>query len=324
MTLNYYGVLGISPKRSFEEIHPAYVSRKSAYPDQLTDIDEAYKTLSNPATREIYDKNIEKIRRGVPSKTVIVFGQSGAGKTSVINGLLGLNLSVGGGAVGCTFKSEKHSPTRGWQCPIEGENYVFWDTAGLNETESGSVPSKKAFKDLMALLKSTEAGISLLIFVIKKGPITNTTKSNYQLFIHIITAHKIPSLLVVTECEHDPDWVENNKKHFDAANMTFNDVVGSCFFVPKEDVKIKIPPVTLTWLASLRKESTKLVWESVLKHSAPGNVKYMKEDRFYETVMKILKFFFDLCGWDKTWVDFVSHVGVSKLMSKCKAQFYNL
>src|SRR5271163_3181132 len=40
-----------------------------------------------------------------PSKTVIVFGETKAGKTSMINALLNLNNPVNNAAKGCTFQS---------------------------------------------------------------------------------------------------------------------------------------------------------------------------------------------------------------------------
>ena len=76
-------------------------------------------------------------------------------------------------AVGCTFKYEKY----------ESPGYVLYDTVGLSEGRSGTVSSADAIKQLVSLLKSLSDGVSLLIYVIKKDRIRETTEKNYRLFV---------------------------------------------------------------------------------------------------------------------------------------------
>lgn len=67
------------------------------------------------------------------TRNVVVFGSSGVGKTSLVNGLTGQNLEVGGGSRGVTFGC-KHVPAS-----YNGNDYDIIDTAGLNEAEGGTV-----------------------------------------------------------------------------------------------------------------------------------------------------------------------------------------
>jgi hypothetical protein len=72
-------------------------------------------------------------------------------------------------------------------CPLDAESFLFWDTAGLDEADSGTVPSEDAIGQLLHLLRSTKDGVNLLIFVMKLGAISQTVKKNYELFVDTIT-----------------------------------------------------------------------------------------------------------------------------------------
>lgn len=92
-------------------------------------------------------------------------------------------------AVGCTFEHQKYSFL----------NYNIFDTVGLGEPEGGTVSTKDAvgkLLELITVLKSSP-GINLLILVMKKGRITESLKTNYELFVNIMTEKKVPVFLVI-------------------------------------------------------------------------------------------------------------------------------
>ena len=65
------------------------------------------------------------------TRNIIIFGQTGAGKSSIINMLAGSGVAeVSDSASGCTSSNKRYS------IPREDNNYTFWDTPGLNEVLS--------------------------------------------------------------------------------------------------------------------------------------------------------------------------------------------
>ncbi|KAG1824711.1 uncharacterized protein BJ212DRAFT_1476004 [Suillus subaureus] len=147
-------------------------------------------------------------------RNVVIFGESGSGKSSVINAITQTQLAeTSSDATGCTFS---------YQCyPVEisGQRYVLFDTAGLNEGSTGAVPAPKAEKELKRLLRglmsSGSDGIGLLALI-----------RNYNLFYSVICRKKVPIVVVVTGLENETDmrsWWNANAKEFKSRGMYFQD-----------------------------------------------------------------------------------------------------
>ena len=151
---------------------------------------------------------------------VVVFGEAGVGKSSLINMIAGRQLSpISGDASGCTFKSTS------FDVELKGKLVRFWDTAGLNEGDAGTVVAKDAIINLYMLLKSLENGISLLVYCIRGPRIRDSTVTNYKMFYHGLCQEKVPIVLVVTglEAEESMDeWWTRNGKRFNKQKMTFS------------------------------------------------------------------------------------------------------
>lgn len=150
---------------------------------------------------------------------VVVFGETGAGKSSVINMIAGRQVAATSSrATGCTFESKPYPVDLG------GMSVTLWDTAGLNEGEVGTVAAKDAIVNLYKLLRSLESGLSLLIYCIR-GRIKASTVKNYAMFYHGLCQQNIPIVLVVTglELESSMDsWWTVNKGEFRKQEMYFN------------------------------------------------------------------------------------------------------
>ncbi|KAJ3559659.1 hypothetical protein NP233_g11207 [Leucocoprinus birnbaumii] len=144
-------------------------------------------------------------RRPQPIRTgkhnIIVFGQAGAGKSSVVNMLLGLrdgspgSARTSNNAGGCTLDYD------GFDVEIDGSRYKLWDTAGLNEGESGNVPNSTAIAQLYHLLCDLKDGVSLLIFVVRGPRVVDSVGSNWKLFHEIICQSQVPALVAITGFE---------------------------------------------------------------------------------------------------------------------------
>lgn len=171
----------------------------------------------------------------MPGKNIIIFGETGCGKSSLVNMLLGQHVAeVGTTASGITFDCKKCDAN------IFGQTFAIFDTAGLNETTKGKVPKGEAISKLFNLIKSVENGISLLIFCMR-GRIKDSTTENYQLFYEIFCASKVPVLLVVTGLEEivvdkQDLWWEENMESFTRNGMRFTGVVCGCTTKGKREV----------------------------------------------------------------------------------------
>lgn len=96
-------------------------------------------------------------------RNVVIFGETGVGKSSIINTIAQKELAkTSNDAPGCTSSSERYP------VEISSQRFVLLDTAGLNEGNEGTVPAAKAEKQLKSLLRelmsSGSDGIGLLVY----------------------------------------------------------------------------------------------------------------------------------------------------------------
>ncbi|KZP33674.1 P-loop containing nucleoside triphosphate hydrolase protein [Athelia psychrophila] len=160
-----------------------------------------------------------------PQNNVIIFGQTGAGKSSLVNMVLGEILAgTSSNAQSCTFESTPY------EVEISGKKLTLWDTAGFEDAGDPVEPSgpnilgKKAIVSLYGLIEKLDQGISLLVFCVRGPRITKTVWENYKLFHSAFCQGKVPIVLVVTGLEEiDPmdGWWLDNKKQFHGRGMVF-------------------------------------------------------------------------------------------------------
>ena len=145
--------------------------------------------------------------------------------------ILGRNeAKVGNSLLGETFRSTPYS------IEIDGKMYTLYDTVGLGEHSSGTVDSAKAAGNLYHLVTelSNSGGVNLLVFVIKRGRLTETMEKNYALFHHGFCDSKVPIVIVITGCEDVKptmdEWWINNGPSFEKAEMSFKGHACVCAF----------------------------------------------------------------------------------------------
>ncbi|KZP22224.1 hypothetical protein FIBSPDRAFT_931226 [Athelia psychrophila] len=165
--------------------------------------------LGNASTR-----NFSDITMASPGINVIVFGEAGTGKSSLVNLLADTDVAeTSNSAQGCTFKSTGYNINM-----PEGPNARIWDTAGLEEGLAGTVNTPQAINNIYKLTRDLEDGVNLLIYCVR-GRITNSTIRNYKMF-KAFCDDKVPIALVVTGLEHqrnkDVWWMENAEKYLKA------------------------------------------------------------------------------------------------------------
>jgi len=147
---------------------------------------------------------------------IILFGEAGSGKSSLVNMIVGENVAkVSSELLGCTFKNEAYD------AKIGNTFFRIYDTAGLNEGEQGRVPHWKSVKELYTLIRKLD-GVSLLIYCIR-GRIKENTKANWILFDKVICGEQVPAVLVVTGLENERDWDDRSKvKKFKTTFESYN------------------------------------------------------------------------------------------------------
>lgn len=156
-------------------------------------------------------------------KNIVVFGESGVGKSSLINLIAGRSIAAtSSGAKGCTFHHKKY------ELQLDDALYAIWDTAGLDEGTYGTVPAEIAEENLKRLLRDlTRAnGVHLLMYCVRASRLRKTLLSNYNLFYSAICRKKVPIVIVVTGLENYEeqmaDWWAANETEFATLKMHFD------------------------------------------------------------------------------------------------------
>lgn len=158
------------------------------------------------------------------NSNVIVFGETGAGKSSVVNMLDGTEGSkqapVASTAVGVSTTSICY------ERKIREKTFNIFDTAGLNEGKGGTVSPRAAIEMLQKLIAHLDSGLNLLTFVMRAPRITRTAQQIYRMFYEVVCDKRARIVIVITGLEFEEDrdrWFERNKAAFSSQGMTFDD-----------------------------------------------------------------------------------------------------
>ncbi|RXW15613.1 hypothetical protein EST38_g10240 [Candolleomyces aberdarensis] len=191
---------------------------------------------SNSTVNPVVTSNAAKPLPSIPSnddsgsdrKNIVFFGETGVGKSSVINMFReGTNQSdsevipISSGAVGCTFSSN------GYEAVFNEERYMLWDTAGLNEGVRGTVTHRESVENLAMLLHNLGGKIHLLVYCIRGKRFRQVIKDNYELFYRRFCRSQVPIVVVITGLENEePDmenWWTENEWEFRKYGLAFKD-----------------------------------------------------------------------------------------------------
>ncbi|KAG1761997.1 hypothetical protein EDD22DRAFT_602053 [Suillus occidentalis] len=156
----------------------------------------------------------------VLTRNIVIFGETGAGKSSVINLMAGQEIAH--------ISPDSHRCTLHWtEYPITFENgtrYKVFDTVGLEEPRLQSGEYLTAISNAYGLINTLKerGGVNLLLFCIRGGRVTATMQSNYRLFFEFLCEEKVPLALVVTNLEREvrmEDWYTRNMGHLEKHNI---------------------------------------------------------------------------------------------------------
>ncbi|TDL24524.1 hypothetical protein BD410DRAFT_838048 [Rickenella mellea] len=226
-------------------------------------------------------------------RNVIIFGETGAGKSSLINLLSGQDLAkVSSAAAGCTFATDAYDFELG------GEPFRLFDTVGLNEGDNGTVSAKDAIVNLYKLICSLDDGVALLIFCFRAPRIKDATVNNYQMFYSEFCQKQVPIIIAVMGLEDEENmeaWWTKNNGAFSAHHMTFNGHVCGTGKKGKRDMYLTEYNETKAQLTSLViKESMQTPWKKErrrwFKEATKGFFSVLKAPldwvkQFYDTML---------------------------------------
>lgn len=156
---------------------------------------------------------------------VLIVGETGVGKSSVINLIAGEQLAdVSSSANGCTMEATSYDIVLTDNQGL-GHHVRLFDTIGLNEPSLSKNDYLTAIEKANMLITQLQrtGGIRLLIFCIRGGRITAVTQNNYHLFRDILCQNQVPVAFVITgmESEHPMDsWWNRNAALFERTNLS--------------------------------------------------------------------------------------------------------
>ncbi|KAF9223353.1 hypothetical protein BS17DRAFT_734089 [Gyrodon lividus] len=152
------------------------------------------------------------------NRNIIIFGETGAGKSSVINLLAGQDVAnVTSTSMGCTFQ------TSCYPIIITGSLFNIFDTAGLNEGDPQTMNRLNGIRQLYQLLISLNGGVNLLLFCMRAPRIKESYIQNWKLFHEIICAERVPIAIIITGLENEDgsmdNWWVQNRDDFEHKGM---------------------------------------------------------------------------------------------------------
>ncbi|KAG2104401.1 P-loop containing nucleoside triphosphate hydrolase protein [Suillus discolor] len=160
-------------------------------------------------------KLIEECRARNKAKNIVIFGETGAGKSSLVNLMAGKEVAI--------TSPDTQRCTMHWQeytIDFHGEPYKVFDTVGLEETQLGIKEYLESVDNAYKLIKKLDAegGVDLLLFCIRAGRLNTTIQSNYRLFHEFLCEKKVPIVLVITHLEREArmeDWWDRQQSTFE-------------------------------------------------------------------------------------------------------------
>lgn len=148
-----------------------------------------------------------------PTKSIniILFGETGVGKSSVVNLIAGRPIAEISPDVGaCTLESKEY------KFNVDTMNLSIWDTVGLAEPQMVGDIYIPAIEKACSLIKQLRdaGGVDLLLFCIPGTQPNATMQSNYRLFYEVLCGQNVPIALIITHLENEEvmeEWWNRNK-----------------------------------------------------------------------------------------------------------------
>ena len=156
------------------------------------------------------------------TRNVVLFGECGVGKSSIINAIVGRPVAkTSNDVLGCTDENVFYSVTLDTEIKVN-----LWDTVGLDEGTAGRIPADQAKQRLKLFLRrriEASEGVDLLLYCIrgasgtKRLPVKQGHWEKHKFVFEEVCKKRVPIALVVTHLEsYDPSgdmdtWWDHNE-----------------------------------------------------------------------------------------------------------------
>ncbi|KAG1856376.1 P-loop containing nucleoside triphosphate hydrolase protein [Suillus subalutaceus] len=189
----------------------------------------SWNPVDRPEATEVIGCLATKITR---HKTIVVFGETGAGKSSLINLMAGEEIA--------NTSPDMQRCTMLWkEYPIDfnGESYTVFDTIGLEEPQPGVKEYLESVENAYRLVRelNRRGGIDLLLFCIRAG--------------------RVPIVLAITNLEREvrmEDWWVRNHSTFEKYQIQ---VAGHAYRVLYEESRTIIRDLVKKFTADEQKQT---------------------------------------------------------------------
>ena len=167
---------------------------------------------------------VEQFGRPLRPFNVVLIGETGVGKSSIINLLVGDSVAeTSSGINRCTLDFRSYKIKTGTQ------QFYIWDTVGFNGIEIRHDMCERAIENAIRLVHdlSRQGGIDLLVFCKKHGRHTPSELNFYKLFEEFLCKGQVPVAVVITHLEFQnpmDKWWELNGESF--VKALGRDVIG--------------------------------------------------------------------------------------------------
>ncbi|KIJ58061.1 hypothetical protein HYDPIDRAFT_44651 [Hydnomerulius pinastri MD-312] len=259
------------------QIPPYHLVYRDASPDRLSegsDYERKHRWARSPSDESDRASSnglvFEGERPAMPvkkPKNVILFGETGVGKSSVINLMAGYDVAKSSPDLqGCTLEAHEYAFTLG------AMHIRVFDTVGLEEPEMGVNTYFGAIDKAHQLITSLHAagGIDLLLYCVRGARVTATMQKNYRLFYEFLCDKKVPLALVITHLENEEvsmeDWWVRNEQTFKKYGI--EPVAHAC---------ITAAPARVERYAARRQESQNSMQMMMLNTLGARNLRYDQE-----------------------------------------------
>ncbi|KAI6044694.1 P-loop containing nucleoside triphosphate hydrolase protein [Pisolithus marmoratus] len=161
-------------------------------------------------------------KSGEPIHNVIIFGETGVGKSSLVNLITGSNqAATSSDAVACTERNQQY------EVVIDNRNFRIWDTVGLDSGTFKLLPAAFAERPLKRFLSKLfkKGEVDLLVYCVRASRATRALVRHYQTFYSTICKGTVPVVVVITCLENATgdmdDWWTKNAGKFRNCGLSF-------------------------------------------------------------------------------------------------------